>query len=73
MTVSDWLKNCHESMEARHLKDQNFTSVNEHGTLDGVVYFFLFEFKKLLTHRSRKTNISFVVNMYHIQRIQLFS
>ena len=29
--------------------DQNFTSVNEHATLDGVVYFFSFEFTKLLT------------------------
>ena len=55
MTVSDWLKNCHVSMTARHLNgfgaltDQNFTSVNEHATLDGVVYFFSFEFTKLLT------------------------
>ena len=29
--------------------DQNITSVNEHATLDGVVYFFSFEFTKLLT------------------------
>ena len=29
--------------------DQNFTSVNEHATLDGVVYFFSFKFTKLLT------------------------
>ena len=29
--------------------DQNFTSVNEHVTLDCVVYFFSFEFKKLQT------------------------
>ena len=29
--------------------NQNFTSVNEHATLDGVFYFFLFEFTKLLT------------------------
>ena len=26
--------------------DQNITSVNERATLDGVVYFFSFEFKK---------------------------
>ena len=46
MTVSDWLKDCHVSMEARHSArpDQNFTSVNEHVTLDGVVYSFSFEF-----------------------------
>ena len=29
--------------------DQNFTFMNEHVRLDGVVYFFLFEFTKLLT------------------------
>ena len=29
--------------------DRNFTSVNEHATLDGVVYFFALEFTKLLT------------------------
>ena len=29
--------------------DQNFTSVNKHATLDGVAYFFSFEFTKLLT------------------------
>ena len=29
--------------------DQNFTSLNEHAALDGVVYFFSFEFTKLLT------------------------
>ena len=29
--------------------DQNFISVNEHATLEGVVYFFSFEFTKLLT------------------------
>ena len=29
--------------------DQNFTSVNEDVTLDGVVYFFSFEFTNLLT------------------------
>ena len=29
--------------------DQNFTFVNEHATLDGVVYFFSFEFTTLLT------------------------
>ena len=29
--------------------DQNFASVNEHAMLDGVVYFFSFEFTKLLT------------------------
>ena len=28
--------------------DQNFTSVNEHVALDGVVYIFSFEFKKLV-------------------------
>ena len=28
--------------------DQNFTFVNEDATLDGVVYFFSFEFTKLL-------------------------
>ena len=54
MTVSDWLKKCYVSMVARHLNgsartDQNFISVNEHATLDGVVYFFSFEFTKLLT------------------------
>ena len=54
MTVSDWLKNCHVSMAARHLNGlgahrSNFTSVNKHATLDGVVYFFSSEFTKLLT------------------------
>ena len=29
--------------------DPNCTSVNEHATLDGVVYFFSSEFTKLLT------------------------
>ena len=29
--------------------DPNCTSVNEHATLDGVVYFISFEFTKLLT------------------------
>ena len=58
MMVSDWFKNCHVSMTARHgfghgmgsaRTDQNFTSVNEHATLDGVVYFLSFEFTKLVT------------------------
>ena len=31
------------------LTDQIFTSVNEYATLDGAVYFFSFEFTKLLT------------------------
>ena len=30
-------------------RDQNFASVNEHAILDGVFYFFSFEFTKLLT------------------------
>ena len=56
--------------------DQNFTSVNEHATLDGVVYLFSFEPKK-----ASDTVIGplilfyyfFVVNVYHaVQRIQLF-
>ena len=39
MTVSDWLKNCHVSMATRHVNGfgahrSNFTSVNEHATLD---------------------------------------
>ena len=50
--------------------DPNCTSVNEHATLDGVVYFFSFEFTKLLT-LFKEHNIFFVVNMYHIQWIQL--
>ena len=48
--------------------DQNFTSVNEQATLDGVVYFFSFEFtiRESFWHCSRTTyNIFFVVNMYH--------
>ena len=49
MTVSDWLKNCHVSMAGSAHADQNLTSVNEHATLEGVVYFFSFEFTKLLT------------------------
>ena len=48
--------------------DQNFTSVNEHATLDGVVYLFSFEPKK-----ASDTVIGplilfyyfFVVNVYH--------
>ena len=53
--------------------DQNVTSVNEHATPDGVVYFFSFDFSKLLTLSSRNTNnICFVVNIYHIQRIKRF-
>ena len=54
MTVSDWLKNSHVSITARHLNGfgahrSKINSVNEHATLDGVVYFFSFEFTKLLT------------------------
>ena len=54
MTVSDWLKTCHVSMAARHLNGfcahrSKFTSVNEHARLNCVVYFFSFEFTKLLT------------------------
>ena len=36
--------------------DQNFTSVNEHATLDGAVYFFSFEFTKLQTLIERNAN-----------------
>ena len=35
---------------------QNFTSVNEHAALDGVVYFFSFEFTKFLTLIERNAN-----------------
>ena len=35
-------------MGSAHI-DQNFTSVNEQATLDGVVYFFSCKFIKLLT------------------------
>ena len=45
--------------------DQNFTSVNEHATLDGVVYFFSFAFTKLLTLFKDHLYIIFVVNMYN--------
>ena len=50
--------------------DQNFTS--ENATLDGVVYFFSFEFTKLLT-LFKEHYYFFEVSMYHIQRIQFFS
>ena len=44
--------------------DQNFTSVNEHATLDGVVYFFSFEFKKAPdTVQGPLIIFFFVVNM----------
>ena len=47
--------------------DQNFTSVNERATLDGVVYFFSFEFTKLLALFKDHLQyfFFFVVNMYH--------
>ena len=46
--------------------DQNFTSVDEHATLDGVVYFFSFEFKKASdTVQGPLIILFFVVNMYH--------
>ena len=56
--------------EAGHLgsarTDQNFTSVNEHATMDGIVYFFSSEFKKVSdTVLGPLRYIFFVVKMYH--------
>ena len=45
MTISDWLKNCHLSMEAGHLNGFGaHSSVKEHATLDGGFFFFFFFF-----------------------------
>ena len=52
--------------------DQNVTSVNEHATLDGVVYFFSFEFTKLLTLFKNHLYI-FFLNMYHDTADTIFS
>ena len=52
--------------------DLNFSSGNEHAALDGVVYFFSFEFAKLLTLFKEHLKNCFVVNMYK-QRIKFFS
>ena len=45
--------------------NQNFTFMNEHVRLDGVVYFFLFEFTNLLTLFKDHLYYLFVVNLCH--------
>ena len=47
--------------------DQNFTSVNEHATLDGVVYFFSFEFTKLLTLFKNHLQYFFLISLFNSQ------
>ena len=54
--------------------DQNVTSVNEHATLNGVVYFFSFEFTKFLTLFKNHLYIYiYFLNMYHDTADTIFS